>query len=163
MASASFQRATSVAVRICFAIVFFLNVQCASLFIVDPASYMGGYQLDGLPGRVAVQGIGVAFLMWNATYPLFIVRPHQHRTLGIIILIQQIIGFIGEFGIWLSLPPGNEVLSASIARFMVFDGIGFLLMAASFGAFWLAIRRDRDFDSSAPETPEELEDPLLHL
>lgn len=69
-------------VRLCFAFVFVVNVQCALGFALTPEAYMGAYELAGVPGRVATQGIGIAFLMWNCTYPPVIWQPCRHRALA---------------------------------------------------------------------------------
>lgn len=70
--------------------------------------------------------------MWNATYPFFIYKPEKYRIIGIVILMQQAIGLVGETAILLGLQSGHEMLYASILRFIVFDGIGLLLMSISF-------------------------------
>ncbi len=115
--------------RVCFAVVFVLNVTCAFQFIVLPEAYMGAYQLEGVSGRAAIQGIGVAFLMWNATYPAFIVNPNQFKVLGIVICVQQAIGAVGETMIMFSLPAsGFELLTSSIIRFLAFDVVGLIAM-----------------------------------
>ena len=38
-------------------------------------------------------GRGVAFLMWNCTYPLVIWKPQRHTTLAGVVLAQQVVGF----------------------------------------------------------------------
>lgn len=119
-------------VRLAFSLVFFWNVLCAVQFIADPSSYMGAYQLSGVQGEVALRGLGVAFLMWNATYPLFILQPRRYPVLGGIILAQQLIGLVGELVIYAGLPAGCDVLAGSILRFVAFDGVGLVLMAAAF-------------------------------
>lgn len=119
--------------RVCFALVFVVNVQCAFSYIFMPESFAGGFQLSGVEGAVAVRGIGIAFLMWNATYPAFIVHPQRFRVLGVVILFQQMIGLVGESMIYLGLPGfGYAQLAHSIARFIVFDAVGLVLMALSF-------------------------------
>lgn len=134
--------------RVCFALVFALNVQCAFSYIFMPESFVGGFQLSDVEGAVAVQGIGVAFLMWNATYPAFIVFPQRFRALGVIILFQQMIGLIGESAIYLSLPEfGYAQLAHSIARFIVFDAIGLVFMTLSFVAL-CTITRNRGICAS---------------
>lgn len=55
--------ASALATRIVVAAVFLINVQCALSFALQPASFAGAYELSGVSGNVAVQGIGVAFLM----------------------------------------------------------------------------------------------------
>ena len=128
--------------RICFTIVFVVNVQCALGYVVSPSDFAGGFQLSGVEGNVAVQGIGIAFLMWNATYPLFIVSPQRFRILGFVILAQQIIGLIGESAIYFNLPVGFAQLSQSISRFITFDAFGLIIMTVSFTIFFILMKRD---------------------
>lgn len=128
-------------VRVAYLIVFVVNVQCAMSFIVDPESYAGAYELSGVAGNVAVQGMGLVFLMWNATYPAVIVNPRRFRAMSVVVLVQQIIGLVGESWIRFSLPAGHEVLSASLLRFIAFDGFGLAIMAATF--IWLLVAEHR--------------------
>ena len=99
------------AVRLCFAFVFAANVQCALGFALMPEAYMGAYELAGASGRVATQGIGVAFLMWNCTYPLVIWQPWRHRVLAVVVLIQQVVGLVGESLNRDTLPEGHDLLA----------------------------------------------------
>ena len=122
-------RAAAIATRVAFALVFAINVQCALSFVLWPDAYAVSYELSGVPGAAAVQGLGVAFLMWNATYPAVIVSPRRFRA-------------VGETWILATLPAGHALLSASIERFIAFDALGLVLMAVSFG--WLAAS-DRRF------------------
>lgn len=131
------------AVRICFAFVFVVNVQCALGFALTPEAYMGAYELSGVSGRVAAQGIGIAFLMWNCTYPLVIWRPERHRVLAGVVLAQQIVGLIGESAIRATLPPGHSLLASSIDLFITFDAAGLMLMGASWIALILCSRGQR--------------------
>lgn len=130
------------ACRVCFALVFIVNIQCALSYVVMPESFTGGFQLSGVPGVVAVQGIGVAFLMWNATYPAFIVSPQRFKTLGIVVVVQQIIGLVGESAILLNLPlVGYAQLAESILRFILFDALGLIIMATSLVFLFFVFRR----------------------
>ncbi len=134
--------------RACFAFVFIMNVQCAFSYIFMPESFAGGFQLSGIEGAVAVQGIGVAFLMWNATYPAFIARPQRFCALGVVILFQQAIGLVGECVIYLGLPePGYTQLANSIARFVVFDAVGLAIMVLSFIALCVVARNKKSHSS----------------
>ena len=90
-----------------------------------------------MPGAAAVRGLGVAFLMWNATYPAVIANPRRFRALYAVVLVQQAVGLAGESWILLSLPAGHAALAASIVRFIAFDAVGLVLMAAAFA--WLAL------------------------
>lgn len=128
----------AVAARIAVALVFALNVQCALQFVLWPGAFAGAYELSGVAGEAAVRGLGVAFLMWNATYPAVIASPRRFRTLYVVVLAQQAIGLVGETAILLGLPGGHEVLAASILRFIAFDAAGLVLMAAAFA--WLRKR-----------------------
>ncbi len=133
-------RAATIAVRIAFALVFVVNVQCALSFVLQPGAFASAYELSGTAGAVAVQGLGVAFLMWNATYPAVVVNPRRFQPLAVVVLTQQVIGLVGESWIRLSLPAGHAALAASIERFIAFDAAGLVLMAAAF-AWLLASKR----------------------
>ena len=100
-------------------------------------------ELAGVPGATAVRGLGIAFLMWNATYPAVIASPARFRALGVVVLAQQAIGLAGESWIRLSLPAGHEALAASIDRFVVFDAAGLALMGVAFAWLLVADRRAR--------------------
>lgn len=134
------------AVRLCFAFVFVVNVQCALGFAFAPEVYMGAYELSGVPGRVGIQGIGIAFLMRNCTYPLVIWRPERHRALAGVVLIQQIVGLAGESAIRATLPTDHDLLASSIDLFITFDAVGLLLMGASWGILLLLEKHARQSD-----------------
>lgn len=118
--------------RICFAFVFIVNVQCALHYVISPADYVGGFQLSGVEGEAAVRGLGIAFLMWNTTYPAFIANPERFKVLGWVILVQQLIGLVGESILFATLPAGYSSLAGSIQSFITFDATGFFLMLVSF-------------------------------
>ena len=118
--------------RVVVGAVFVLNVQCALQFILWPERYASGFELAGVPGETAIAGLGIAFLMWNATYPLVLWDPRRHRTLFGVIIVQQLIGLVGESWLLLTLPTGHEALAASITRFVAFDGAGLALLVAAF-------------------------------
>lgn len=128
-------RRASVLARVAFAVVFAINVQCAVSFVLWPDAFAPSFEVAGVPGAAAVRGLGIAFLMWNATYPAVIANPLRFRAVAIIVLAQQAIGLVGETWLRAGLPDGYTALSASIERFILFDGLGLLLMAAAFG--WL--------------------------
>jgi hypothetical protein len=124
--------------RIIVGAVFLMNGSCALAFILQPDTYSAGFEVAGVPGRIYVQGLGILFLMWNATYPLVIFHPIRYRAMFVVVLIQQAIGFIGETLLWLMLPSGHSPLRATGLRFMLFDGIGLITMV---GAYWVLIRK----------------------
>lgn len=126
--------------RVAFAAVFAMNVQCAVQFALWPADFCAAYELSGVAGEAAVRGIGIAFLMWNVTYPAVIVDPERFRALGWVVLVQQLVGLVGESLLLLTLPAGHDVLAASVLRFVVFDGAGLVLMAAAWACALLTSR-----------------------
>lgn len=140
-------RAARVLARVAVALVFIVNVQCALSFVFWPEAYVLQFELSGIPGIVAVQGIGVAFLMWNATYPAVIASPERFRALYIVVLVQQTIGLAGESWILANLPEGHDMLAASIERFIAFDAFGLVLMGAAFALLhWVSVKeKQRQF------------------
>jgi hypothetical protein len=118
--------------RIGLGIVLAANLSAAIPYVLDPAAYAGAFELGGAPGAAMVRGIGILFLMWNATYLPVIVDPLRQRTLFVIVLAQQVIGLAGESWILASLPPGHAALAASGLRFIAFDGAGLVLLLAAF-------------------------------
>lgn len=118
--------------RICFTIVFIVNIHCAISFIVDPRPYAWNFGLRGDSGHFAVRGLGIAFLMWNATYPVFIALPNLFKVVGGIVLAQQLIGLIGESLLLPYLPHASFLFAASIMRFIEFDAFGLLIMTIAF-------------------------------
>jgi hypothetical protein len=115
-------------IRFVVGIVFIINVSCALAFILQPDSYVAGFELTGLAGQTLVRALGILFLMWNATYPPLLIHPRAHTTLFGIVLAQQLIGLAGETWLWAQLPAGHANLSATGLRFILFDGLGFLAM-----------------------------------
>lgn len=137
-------KAAQWAVRLAYLVVFVVNVQCALSFAVNPAGFVGAYQLEGAgaAGLAAVQGIGVAFLMWNCTYPPVIANPSRFFPLAAVVLVQQVVGLVGETVILTQLPAGYETLAASVVRFIGFDAFGLVIMGLAFA--WMAAMRKKD-------------------
>lgn len=131
--------------RVAVAVVFVLNVQCALSFAWWPSAYTGGFELAnaGVAGEVAVRGLGIAFLMWNVTYPAVIANPRRFRSLYVVVLVQQVVGLVGESWVRAALPAGHATLVASIERFILFDAVGLALMASAFVALALVDRHVR--------------------
>lgn len=131
--------------RAAVALVFAWNVLCALQFIFQPEEYAQGSGLAGTPtDQAVVSGLGVAFLMWNATYPLVIANPRRHRTLFAVVLAQQAIGLVGECGIFARLVAqgaGTLPMAASILRFIAFDAAGLAIMAVAFALLVRAEKR----------------------
>lgn len=117
--------------RLLIGLVFFMNVQCAVLFLIWPESYVPGFEVAGIPGRAAVQGMGILFLMWNVPYAFALWHPLRFRVSLWQAIIMQAVGAGGETLLWLSLPAAFPALSQSIQRFMIFDSAGLLLLLLS--------------------------------
>lgn len=118
--------------RLAVGSVFAINITCALAFILNPEGYVTGFEISGIPGRVAVQGFGILFLMWNVTYPPVMLNPNGQKTLFVIVMIQQAIGVAGETWLWLGLPAGHLGLRATGLRFILFDAAGLVLIGAAF-------------------------------
>lgn len=126
--------------RIAVGAVFAVNVWCALVFIFQPDVYASGFELQGIAGNVMVQGMGILFLMWNATYPPVILDPRKFRALFIVLLVQQLIGVAGETWLWLNLPQGHANLAASGLRFIVFDAAGLVVMSLAYALLFCKCR-----------------------
>jgi hypothetical protein len=138
--------------RLCFTFVFIVNIQCAISFILFPEIYLSAYELTGVSGRIALQGLGIAFLMWNCTYPFVIQNPRKHRVLTGVVLVQQMVGLVGETSLRLTLPAGHAALASSIERFIAFDFLGLVLMLTSTLLLWHALKKHPYAEESARHT-----------
>lgn len=118
--------------RILVIAVFVMNVSCAIQFIAQPEAFVHAYELTGPGAEAAIVGFGIAFLMWNATYPPLIANPTKYGVLFGVVLVQQILGLIGETILRFTLPPEMTVLASSLLRFMVFDAVGLVALVAAF-------------------------------
>ena len=134
-------RACTWIARIGFAIVFIVNVQCALSFVFEPSAFVGAYELSGVPGNVAIQGMGVVFLMWNVPYAVYIAHPVRFHAMGWVAIVQQTIGLVGESLILAGIPAGHTLLSESILRFIAFDALGLVIMMAVQGALAFALHK----------------------
>lgn len=112
--------------------VFFFNVNCALEFIVRPFAYAPSFEVDGVAGEALVRGMGILFLMWNATYPLPMWDPWRFRRMFAVVVIQQAIGLAGETWMLLALPAGHPDLARTALRFIAFDGGGLVAFLVVF-------------------------------
>jgi len=125
-------------VRGLIGLIFFFNIQCALAFIFFPQTYVGGFELSGLPGQAVVRGLGILFLMWNVPYAFALWRPSRNRLSLYEAVIMQAIGFLGESAIYWSLDAGHTTAQQTLLRFIIFDGSGLIALLA---AVWLVNRR----------------------
>lgn len=124
--------------RLLYFAVFVSNMICIVSFILWPQYYTGSYQLSGSEGaEAAIIGFGVAFAMWNVTYPFFVFGK-KNRTLGLVIIVQQVVGLIGELFIQSGLNENQARLSSSITRFVLFDAGGLVLLVAGFCILYIS-------------------------
>lgn len=124
---------------ILYGAVFVSNMICIVSFVVSPQDFVRSYQVAGSAGaEAAIRGVGIAFAMWNTTYPFFIINPRRNRTLGIVIIVQQIVGLFGELCIISGLDETTQILSNSLMRFVYFDAGGLVLLLVGY----FILRRD---------------------
>ena len=109
-----------------------MNIQSAIQLLAWPELYRAGFELTGLAGTAAVRGFGVLFIMWNVPYIVALINPARHRLSMIEALVMQSIGLVGESLIYLTTGSGAVVLRSSIARFILFDFLGLVFLAAAF-------------------------------
>lgn len=127
--------------RFLYLCVFVSNMICIVAFIADPASYTSSYQVNGAAGAVAaIQGIGVAFAMWNVTYPFFILNRNDNKALALAIIVQQAVGLVGEIYIRSGLGPECAGLNESIVRFIWFDAGGLVLLLTGYAILFFGKR-----------------------
>ncbi|MCJ7625162.1 MAG: hypothetical protein MUO76_16815 [Anaerolineaceae bacterium] len=112
-------------------LVLLINIQCALIFLSSPELYAPAFELGGVAGNAVIQGFGILFLMWNVPYFFAILHPQKNRISLFEAVLMQMIGLIGESILFLGFPEGHSVIQASIARFVIFDGIGLLILILS--------------------------------
>jgi uncharacterized membrane protein YjfL (UPF0719 family) len=105
-----------------------MNLQCAFSYIFNPMPYVAPFELSGEPGRVAVIGIGILFVMWQVPYVFALVHPQRNRRSLLEANLMQGIGLAGETLLLRSIPGTHVSLRASILRFVIFDAVGLLLL-----------------------------------
>jgi hypothetical protein len=120
-----------VAARLLIGTVAFFNLQCAGLFIIFPTAYSPSFELAGVPGRAMLQGLGLLFIMWNIPYLVALSDPIKRKISLTEATIMQTIGLVGESLLMITLPPGHDILRASVFRFILFDAAGLFLLCAA--------------------------------
>jgi hypothetical protein len=88
--------------------------------------------LTGIPGKAAIRGFAILFLMWSVPYLVAFINPAKYRLSLYESIIMQSLGLIGESLIFWTLPHEHVILRDSIYRFIIFDcgGLVALLSAA---------------------------------
>lgn len=114
--------------RLLIAIVIGWNLECALTFLLHPEIYAPSFELAGVAGQAAVRGTAVLFVMWNIPYLAALWNPIRHRLSLQEALAMQVVGLAGETWIYFSIPAGHAALQASLLRFIIFDGVGVILL-----------------------------------
>jgi hypothetical protein len=112
------------AVRLLIAVVIAWNLQAAFSMIARADLSAAAFELQAVPGRVAVQGMGILFIMWNIPYMVACWQPQKQRLSLWEAAGMQTIGVIGELAIFFTLPEGHALLTRSLQRFIAFDVAG---------------------------------------
>jgi hypothetical protein len=123
-------------VRGLIGIVVFFNLDAAFSFMIKPALYSPGFELNGVPGQAIVQGMGILFLMWNVPYLVAMVNPQKHFISLVESVIMQAIGVSGESIILLMLQEVHPLIKATTLRFIVFDGGGLVFLLIALWITW---------------------------
>jgi hypothetical protein len=124
--------------RALIGVVLLVNVQSALSFLIWPGAYAGGFELSGEVGDAMLRGMGVLFLMWNVPYAVALWHPIRHRVSLFEAVAMQTIGLVGETFIYTSLSAVHGMARLSLARFIIFDSLGLLLLVV---AVWLTWER----------------------
>ena len=133
--------------RLCIGLVVLWNLQCALVFLLWPERFTAGFELVGVPGEAAMRGVGLLFVMWNIPYAVALWHPVRFRVSLYEASAMQAIGLLGETLIYFSLPSAHNLLQASLLRFILFDGVGLILLLL---AVWLV--RHATFSTSVHQT-----------
>jgi hypothetical protein len=122
--------------RILICLVLLDNFQAAVFFMASPDRYIPGFDLSGPAGRIAIQSIGILFLMWCVPYFFAAVHPIRFRVSHIEACIMQAVGIICQTVLLFSLPHGLVATPVSLERFIIFDFAGLVLLLA---ALWISL------------------------
>lgn len=117
--------------RLLVTIVLVWNLQAAFQFMLKPDIFTPSFQLEGVPGRAAVAGFGILFLMWQVPYGFALLHPVKFNISLWTALIMQAIGVVGESLLLSTIPMDYSLLRGSIIRFIIFDAAGVLILLAA--------------------------------
>jgi hypothetical protein len=119
--------------RAALLVVLIANMTAALPFVLRPADYAAGFELSGVPGEVAVRGMGVLFLMWAVPFIPALIHPARYRIAFTCVLVMQVVGLAGESLLLAGLPAGHAALRATGLRFIAFDGAGLVILLVGYG------------------------------
>jgi hypothetical protein len=145
------QRTRLFVARCCIGLVLIMNLYCAVQFLLKPEFFKTGFELTGIPGNAMIQGMGLLFIMWNVPYVFALLHPVKNRISMVESFIMQWIGVSGETFLINQLPGSHPYLHATINRFILFDGAGFIMLLIAF----LITRSITLKNPSKPVTPTD--------
>ena len=134
--------------RVLIFLVLAMNLQCALTYIFNPLPYVAPFELSGEPGRAAVIGIGILFVMWQVPYVYALIHPLRNRRSLVEAVLMQTIGLIGETLLLRTIPSAHVTLRASILRFIVFDAGGLLLLIVA-ATYAFGLKKSKSGESHA--------------
>lgn len=134
--------------RVLIFLVLAMNLQCALTYIFNPLPYVAPFELSGEPGRAAVIGIGILFVMWQVPYVFALIHPLRNRRSLVEAVLMQTIGLIGETLLLRTIPSAHVTLRASILRFIVFDAGGLLLLIVA-ATYAFGLKKSKSGESHA--------------
>ncbi len=108
------------------------SLQAAVSFLLSPQDFVYAYELSGAAGEAAVRSAGVLFAVWNVPYLFAVFDPARYRLGLYFAALMQSIALLGGIYIFIHLPAENEVLSATMTRFIVFAAGGWILLLAAY-------------------------------
>lgn len=114
--------------RLLIAFVLFFNLQCAFAFLIWPQPYTSGFGLEGIPGQQVVRALGLLFLMWNIPYLFALAHPLRHFISLVEASLMQAMAVLGDALILLTTRPLPPQVESTLQRFLLFDGVGLLLL-----------------------------------
>lgn len=122
------------AARLLVGLISGFSLQAAFSFLLSPQDFTYAYELSGAAGEAAVRGAGAFFLVWNVPYLFAVFDPARYRLGLYFALLMQTVALLGGIYVFVNLPNENEVLAATLIRFLVFAALGWALLLA---AYWL--------------------------
>lgn len=129
--------------RVLIFLVLAMNLQCAIAYIFNPLPYVAPFELSGEPGRAAIIGIGILFVMWQVPYLFALIHPLGNWCSLLEAVIMQAIGLVGESLLFRTIPLSNVALRGSVLRFIVFDAGGLLLLIVAAAWTFRLLRHEK--------------------
>ena len=114
--------------RLMIAAVMLMNLQAAFLFMLRPGDFSFGFEMTGVAGEAMLQGMGLLFLMWNIPYIFAAIHPTRNFVSLVEAVIMQFVGVAGETLLLMGLQGDHPLIEASVLRFIIFDGAGWVVL-----------------------------------